>query len=71
MAKITLETEKCIGCGTCEALCKKYFELVDGKSHLKGSKPNSEGNQELETEDIDCLGDAVSSCPVQVIHLEK
>ena len=36
MAKIKLEREKCIGCGSCAALCSKHFEMADdGKSHVK------------------------------------
>ena len=49
MAKIKLEREKCIGCGSCAALCPKYFELIDdGKSHIKGA--TKQDVEELEVE---------------------
>jgi len=70
MAKIKLEREKCISCGSCAALCSKYFELIDdGKSHIIGSvKADVE---ELETEKIECAESAAEACPAQCIHIEK
>jgi ferredoxin len=71
MAKIILEREKCIGCGSCQALCPKYFKLIeDGKSHLIGSKKNSK-NEELEVEKVDCIKEAAEACPVQIIKIKK
>ena len=53
MEKIIHEREKCIGCGSCVALCPKFWEMEeDGKSSLKGGKQNPEGNYELETKEI-------------------
>ena len=71
--KITLEREKCIGCGSCAVLCPKYFEMVeDGKSNLKNSKKNPKTNNfELEIKEIGCSQDAAEACPVQIIHIEK
>jgi ferredoxin len=67
MAKIKIEREKCIGCGSCAALCPKYFEIIDdGKSHIIGSAAD-----ELEVEKVDCAVSAVEACPVQCIHIEK
>jgi len=73
MAKIILEREKCIGCGSCAALCSKFFEMAeDGKTKLSGSKKNSEtGNDELEIEEIECAQEAADACPVQIIHIVK
>lgn len=70
MAKIKLEREKCIGCGSCQAVCPKYFELIDdGKSHIKeAAKAEIE---ELEVEKIECAESASEACPVQCIHIEK
>ena len=50
MTKIILQREKCIGCGSCWAVCPKHFELADdGKSHIKDSiKDEKTGNEELE-----------------------
>lgn len=70
--KIIHEREKCIGCGSCVALCPKYWEMADdGKSNLKNATKNTEGNYELEAESIACNQEAADSCPVQIIHIIK
>ena len=70
MPKIVIENEKCIGCGSCAALCDKYFKLGDnGKSQLLDSEKNAEGNYELEVEEIGCARQAADGCPVQIIHI--
>ena len=72
MAKIIIEHKKCIGCGSCSALCPKYFEMADdGKASLKGTSLNSAGNYELETKKIDCAEVAAESCPVVCIQINK
>jgi len=78
MAKIKLEREKCIGCGTCSALCPKYFEMADdGKSGIKGAVKQpasaSQGGEieELEVTKIECGESAAEACPSQCIHIEK
>lgn len=70
MSKIQLEREKCIGCGSCVALCPKYFELADDvKSHIVGAiKADVES---LEVEKLECAVAASEACPVQIIHIEK
>lgn len=73
MAKVILEKDKCIGCGSCEALCSKFWKLTgDGKVDLLGStqKTGTE-NYELEIKEVDCNQDAVDGCPVQCILIEK
>lgn len=71
--KIIHQKSKCIGCGSCVALCSKFWEMAeDGKSHLKGSKENPQtGNDELELEKGECNQEAADSCPVQCIRIEK
>lgn len=72
MAKIIQEREKCIGCGSCAALCPRFFEMADdGKAKLLGSEKNAEGNDELEVEKIECAKEAADACPVQIIHIAK
>jgi len=72
MAKIVHEREKCIGCGSCVALCPKFWEMADdGKSTLIGSEKNPEGNFELEVEEIECNQKAADACPVQCIRIVK
>ena len=70
MAKIKIERTLCIGCGSCAAICPKYFELVDdGKSHIQGAV--KQDVEELEVDNIDCAQAAAEACPVQCIHIEK
>jgi ferredoxin len=72
MAKIIHEREKCIGCGSCAALCPKFFEMADdGKAKLIEGRKNAEGNDELEVEDVECAQEAADACPVQIIHIVK
>lgn len=71
MAKIVYEVQKCIGCGSCEAVCSKFWKLGDdGKAQLLGSQPVGE-NFELEIKNIECNSDAVETCPVQCIKIEN
>ena len=70
--KIIHEREKCISCGSCVALCSKFWEMAeDGKSNLKNATKNIKGNYELEVENIECNQEAADSCPVQIIHVVK
>lgn len=70
MAKITQEREKCIGCGTCVAVCPDFWVMgEDGKATLKDSKDVGNGIFELEVNDTGCNKDAESACPVQIIHV--
>lgn len=73
MSKIVLQREKCIGCGSCMAVCPKYFEMADdGKSHIKGSlKDLKSDNEELEVAKIECAETAAEACPVQCIEIIK
>ncbi len=71
MYRIIHEHKKCIGCGACEAVCSKFFELDEnGISHLKGSKVEGE-NEVLEVEDPGCAKEAAEMCPVNIIHVEE
>ena len=71
MPKVIVERVKCIGCGSCVAICPKYFEIInDGKSTLKGGKINEKGDAEMDLEKIECTQEAADNCPVQCIHVE-
>jgi ferredoxin len=71
MAKIIFEIQKCIGCGSCEAVCSKAWKLGDdGKAKLTGSAPNGD-NFELEAKELSCNTEAAEACPVQGIRIEK
>ncbi|MBI2054034.1 MAG: ferredoxin [Candidatus Staskawiczbacteria bacterium] len=70
MAKIILEKDKCISCGSCWAICEEYFEMGDdGRSHIKNV--NKAELEELETDDLKCAEAAVEACPVQCIIIKK
>lgn len=72
MVKIIQEYNKCIGCGTCAALCPDFWELneEDNKARPKKGKKNSKGNYEFELAgDAGCNKDVVESCPVQIIKI--
>jgi len=67
--RVILEKSKCIGCGSCVAVCSKLFEMgEDGKAHLKNSKTNSE-KEILEIGEEECVKEAVEVCSVQAIHI--
>lgn len=61
---IKIDKEKCISCGTCEALCPEVFKLnQDGKSELL---------PEVDTEKHKrCITEAIEMCPVKAITKEK
>ena len=71
MAKIIHEKSKCIGCGSCVALCPEFFEMDEGgKAHLKDSKLNSKTEiEELEISKEGCEKEAVDVCPVKCIKI--
>ncbi len=71
MAKVIHQRDKCIGCGTCVAVCPDFWHMGDdGKSVLKDAKDIGRGMFELEIADPGCNKEAASSCPVQIITVE-
>ena len=60
--EVQVDQNLCIGCGNCQAIAPKAFELKDGKSHVK------ESWQEESEENIKA---AKESCPVQAISLKE
>jgi ferredoxin len=60
--KITIDREKCIGCGSCVAVCPSNWEITDdGKSKPKKTELNEVG----------CNEKAAQVCPVQCIKIIK
>ena len=58
--KIKIDKDKCIGCGSCVAVCSDCFEMdSDNKAVLKDSG------------DMKCAQEAVDVCPVQAIEVEQ
>lgn len=69
--KIIQEQKKCIGCGSCVAVCDKYFEMAqDGLASIKNGDMVGE-NMELEIKEAGCAQEAVEICPVQIIKVES
>ena len=52
---VSIDAEKCIGCGACIAVCPDMFELKDGKSIIKDADAKCDIKQ------------AIEICPVQAI----
>ncbi|PIR13346.1 4Fe-4S ferredoxin [Candidatus Falkowbacteria bacterium CG11_big_fil_rev_8_21_14_0_20_39_10] len=54
---ITIDKDKCIGCGTCPAVCANNFQMNDDKAEVTSQ------------EDNECVKNAIEACPVQAISL--
>lgn len=59
MVKIKVDKGACIGCGSCEAICQRTFQVKDGKAEVK-KQPSK----------LTCEKEAAESCPVNAIHIE-
>jgi len=57
--KIVIDKEKCIGCGSCEAVCPKGFQMKGDKAIVK----------QANVEKITCEKDAEDTCPVDAIGI--
>ena len=73
--KIIHQRKKCIGCGSCVALCPKIFKMnSDNRVSIKAKAMtfNPEKEEEmLETEELGCIQDAADVCPTQCIIINK
>lgn len=73
MVIVTLQREKCIGCGYCVEAAAEFFYMSerDGKSVLAGSE-EKKGFYTLRTGDETAKGpceDAAANCPVRIIKV--
>ena len=60
--KIIQNREKCIGCGSCVAICPDNWQMnEDGKA----------APIEIEIEELGCNKEAERGCPVQCIGISK
>ena len=56
---VSVNHEKCIGCGSCTASCDEVFEMKDdNKAHVKKGQ---------EVSKAPCVKEAIDICPVDVI----
>jgi len=59
--KISINEEKCIGCGSCVSLCPEGFEMNEDKAMSKNSQ----------VEELRCEPEAEAMCPASAIKIEK
>ncbi len=52
---VTVDKDKCIGCGACAATCPEGFEMKDGKAVVK--------------KEVSCSKEAGAGCPVDAIKV--
>lgn len=57
---VTIDKEKCIGCGSCEAVCPEVFEMKDMKASVK----KGQGKNKAE-----CVKEAINLCAVEAISI--
>ncbi|MDD5192751.1 MAG: ferredoxin [Candidatus Nanoarchaeia archaeon] len=56
---VKIDQEKCIGCGSCSAVCEKVFEIGDDmKARVKKGQEKSK---------LPCVKEAIDICTVQAI----
>ena len=61
MKTLTVDKNKCLGCGTCVSLCPKVFKLGDdGKAEVIDKSADTDEN----------IKNAIDSCPVGAISGE-
>lgn len=75
MAKIKIihDRKKCIGCGSCVAICPNFFILNenDGLANLIEGK-EVKGRFEREVNKIDrYFNEVINTCPVGIIKIKK
>ena len=58
--QIKIDKAKCIGCGSCVAVCEEVFELKNNKAVAKKA-----------ISDASCIKEAADICPVKAITIKK
>lgn len=54
---VSINKNKCIGCGSCVAICDEVFEMIGDKAKVKKDAKK----------DSKCIKEAINSCPVNAI----
>ena len=62
--KVRLDSDGCISCGACVAICENIFEFNDQNKSIVKKQPSN-------PEEIQCVKEAVNACPVMDIHVEE
>jgi ferredoxin len=57
---VSVDKNKCIGCGACASICEGVFEMKNGKAHVKKGQEKSKSS---------CVKEAADSCPVEAIKV--
>lgn len=57
---VSVDKNKCIGCGACVSICEKVFDLKEGKAIIKKG---------MEKSKLPCVKEAADSCPVEAIKI--
>ncbi|MEM4598248.1 MAG: ferredoxin [Candidatus Diapherotrites archaeon] len=71
--KVMQEPEKCIGCGTCAAICPALFEMDGAKAKLKGAKAQDKAlvlEKKFTKDEEDCAKASADSCPTSCISVK-
>ena len=61
--KVSVDKEKCIGCGACASTCPAVFEMRDVKGQQKSTVKQK-------VTDKPCAKEAEENCPVQAITVK-
>lgn len=59
---VTLDTDECIGCGSCAEICPEVFGF--NTDIEKAFVLREDGG------DLDCAGEAAAACPVSCISID-
>ena len=56
---VSINKEKCIGCGSCVAVAPELFEMDEGKAHVKKQPETGEEKQKAK--------EVIEICPVDAV----
>ncbi len=62
--KVKIDKELCTGCGLCEETCPDIFKLNEDGDMTELIKT------EYDDDDIECIEEAIETCPTEAISLE-